>query len=924
MKHYRRILIYLSISVPTYAFCFSCIAQQDKNFLQTIDLIENNKGTSPKEKLIDYYNVKKKLETAQSISDSVYAELLDKIGYTEVLTFQNYKAGIQYLNQAIKINSTSKRGSEYFLVANYIHLAYTLEIIGLLENAAFAYDSTIVYAIKFPDLSFRVIYARLAKANIFFDNGDYEKSVEECMNDINYSLAKKDSSLLFEILNKKAEALSYENKLAESLAVLKTILTADKMLDKYNYATALKTEARNFEIEKKFQIAENLFSQAIQARIQSGNNTQIAKDYIAFGNFYLDSLHNYINAKACYLKAIEYASKDKNKVTIASTAIDLGEVFFQQKKFNDAEKYYDQAFRLLKINIDKNDLISPLAQDLNSISFKELIIVLMNDKTELLLKQYEANHFSTYLFACLKAAQVTDSVITQTRHEQIGEESKLFWRNNTRDFFENAIEASYLAKNDSMAFYFMEKSRAVLLNDKLNELGAAAYLPKNEIAKEENLHANIIQQEQSLAALPENSPAYNAQQIKWLKTKDEFEDYTKSLEQKYPVYYQYKYADKVPSLKELQNYLGKHNQSLIYYFMNDSVAYALAISKTNTKFIKLSSKEFNSKKLSEFLQLCSDKETLNNNYDSFAKTSNQLYQLLFQPLNIEKGRVIICPDNFLIPFEAICTDKNGSQFLLNDFAFSYVYSVRYLIKTISNSNPKENFLGFAPVTFNESLKLPSLLHGDDALQKCAAHYNSSKLLLHEDASQKNFMHFVSDFSVVNVFSHAHADSSNEPLLYMQDAVIHLSDLQLLTNPATQLVVLSACQTSVGKNATGEGIYSLARGFAAAGIPCVAATLWKADDQTIYAISEKFHEYLSEGMPKDVALQKAKLYFIQNNSSDKMLPYYWANMVLAGNAEPLKLSAAKESFWWIIVACVILAAITFFMLRKRRKNFSGIF
>ncbi len=91
---------------------------------------------------------------------------------------------------------------------------------------------------------------------------------------------------------------------------------------------------------------------------------------------------------------------------------------------------------------------------------------------------------------------------------------------------------------------------------------------------------------------------------------------------------------------------------------------------------------------------------------------------------------------------------------------------------------------------------------------------------------------------------------------MQDATIHLSELQRLNNPATKFVLLSACQTNVGKTATGEGIYSLARGFAAAGIPSVSATLWNADEETIYNISNSFNKYLSEEMNKDEALQKA--------------------------------------------------------------------
>jgi hypothetical protein len=127
---------------------------------------------------------------------------------------------------------------------------------------------------------------------------------------------------------------------------------------------------------------------------------------------------------------------------------------------------------------------------------------------------------------------------------------------------------------------------------------------------------------------------------------------------------------------------------------------------------------------------------------------------------------------------------------------------------------------------------------------------------------------------------------------------------------------------VGKAATGEGIYSLARGFAAAGIPSVAATLWKADEQTIYAISKKFNEYLSEGINKDEALQKAKLYFILNNSSEKMLPYYWANMILIGNTDAIGLTTKHNNYWWWIGGFFLIAGIII-LIRKKNLLLSRI-
>jgi CHAT domain-containing protein len=542
----------------------------------------------------------------------------------------------------------------------------------------------------------------------------------------------------------------------------------------------------------------------------------------------------------------------------------------------------------------------------------------MSYKIEALLHLYVKNKKEKALFACLKDALTTDTLITKIRNSQSGNESKLYWRNYTHDFYADAIEASYLLHRPDLAFYFMEKSRAALLNDKLNELDASSLLTKVDLEKQENLKIKIIGLEQKLSMLPDTSQQYRVIQLQLLNVKSEFEQFIKSLEQKYPAYYQYKYADEVPSLKNLQQYLAKNNQSFVHYFLGDTLTYIISITSTGTSLKRLSINEFNKNQLADLVQLCTNKELLNNRYNSFVSLSNSIYKKIFQPLQVAKGRVIICIDNIVIPFDALCSDETGKHFLLNDYSFSYVYSARFLLKQFNYTTATGNFLGFAPVSFASYLSVNDLKNAADALNSSAAYYKKNKLFIRQNASRSNFLNYASSYSIVTIFSHAKADTTdNEPVLYLQDSVIHLSELQYLNDPATQLVLLSACQTNVGRTATGEGIYSLARGFAAAGIPSIVATLWKADEQTVYAVSEKFNEYLSEGMNKDEALQKAKLYFIQNNNSEKMLPYYWANMILIGNTDTINLATANNYYWlWIVGGCLLIGAIIIIL----KKNF----
>ena len=183
---------------------------------------------------------------------------------------------------------------------------------------------------------------------------------------------------------------------------------------------------------------------------------------------------------------------------------------------------------------------------------------------------------------------------------------------------------------------------------------------------------------------------------------------------------------------------------------------------------------------------------------------------------------------------------------------------------------------------------------------------------------------IGGYTVVNVFSHASADSTaTEPRLYMENAAINLSELQLNNKPAARLVA-SACQTNVGKNATGEGIYSQARGFSSPGIPSIAATLWNADEDMIYEISSKFNKYLSQRMSKDMALRSAKLGFLKSYAgSEKLLPHYWANLVMIGNTEPLALSAGINKWWWVAGSGIALIAGVVFAIKRRQQSAANI-
>ncbi|TKK67263.1 CHAT domain-containing protein [Ilyomonas limi] len=895
--------------------------------------INTSSTLSYEDKLQALYALKNSAEKCSLTGDSTYALLLRSIGNGEYLAHNNSGLAVAFTSQAVNLNNTLKESrSQHLSALCYYSIGYYHQQAKLYRQALAYYDSAIACSANAEDIQLLRMPARQNKAYLCFFIGDYAKSVEECVLGIKDAVAAKDSVRYLILLNIKAQSLCFENSLPQATADAKlAIQLATALKDTFELAAALKTSGFIAEKNRDFAGSKDFYTRAIAARKHTGDIAATASDYNDLGNFFQNSIQNYSAAKSNYLNAVSYARQINDPALRASQLAlaysNLGDNSFKNNRLSEAVQYYTYALRCLNIQLPDYLWSNPPEAQLRKIEHKELVYNLLTQKTILLLQLFRQQQDAKYLTACLQTALLTDSVITHTRYELTNESSKLFWRNNTRQFFATAMEATYLAGDAKLAFYFMEKSRAVLLTDKLNELGALAHLPPSQAAKEEMLQTNIIAAEQQLSLFNPSSKEYAQAEYKYLNEKQALESFILSLEKNYPAYYQYKYADNVPTLASLQQYLAVNHQSFVHYFMSDTVMYALGITPDKTTFIRLSQKDFDNRQLAAFISLCSNKEKLNSSYDSFSVLAQHIYDKLFSPLQLPKGNTAICTDNFLIPFEALCTDAAGEDFLLYHYSFCYVYSASIFMKPFVNSTAAAgNFVGFAPVAFARNLQLVPLRQSANALSELAGFYSHPALFTAAKATRNSFIQQAANYAVITIFSHARADTGNrEPVLYMQDSAIYLSELQLLQKTSAQFALLSACQTNIGKAATGEGIYSLARGFAAAGIPSIAGTLWKADDQAIYRISVKFNEGLAAGMDKSTALQKAKLWFIQNNDNkEHNLPYYWANLVLIGNPRPVVLAKENNTLGWIaaLIGGITITAMVVWIVKRKGSRRSG--
>ncbi|MBO3457867.1 CHAT domain-containing protein [Aetokthonos hydrillicola] len=107
----------------------------------------------------------------------------------------------------------------------------------------------------------------------------------------------------------------------------------------------------------------------------------------------------------------------------------------------------------------------------------------------------------------------------------------------------------------------------------------------------------------------------------------------------------------------------------------------------------------------------------------------------------------------------------------------------------------------------------------------------------------------------------------------------LGDIFNLDYPA-DLVVLSACETGVGKNVEGEGLVGLTRGLMYAGSERVAVSLWKVDDEATALLMQEFYKQMLQlHKSPSVALREAQLKLLRDRKWNK--PLYWAAFTLQG-------------------------------------------
>lgn len=190
--------------------------------------------------------------------------------------------------------------------------------------------------------------------------------------------------------------------------------------------------------------------------------------------------------------------------------------------------------------------------------------------------------------------------------------------------------------------------------------------------------------------------------------------------------------------------------------------------------------------------------------------------------------------------------------------------------------------GFARLPFSrEEAESIASFAAKDSLMKAVDFQANRAMATNGELSRYQIVHFATH----GLLNSQHPELSGLVLSLVdengksQDGFLRMQEIYNLNLPA-ELVVLSACQTGLGKEIKGEGLVGLTRGFMYAGAQRVIASLWKVDDLATAQLMKSFYRgMLKDGLKPAAALRAAQLEMLKQKNWSS--PFFWAAFTIQG-------------------------------------------
>lgn len=576
---------------------------------------------------------------------------------------------------------------------------------------------------------------------------------------------------------------------------------------------------------------------------------------------------------------------------------------------------------------------------------------------------YQSSQDSIAIRRFYETAKASLALLDKVQRKFGGEREKLDWLKRSNNILSHTLEAAQklgvpaaeqLSLVDAYKGNLLLQSTQSAQAQHFSNLPDSLFQQEKELdKKEDELQAALLQVNDT-----EKEQALRSQLI---ETQQQMSDFLKMLQQKYPAYFKLRYSNPELKVSELQAQLEK-GQALLEYLVADSSIYLLYADaqQVSTYVLPVSQSTLNERvkalhrDLSDYSRLQDDAAAARASYIDNAHWCYE--QLLAPALEAQKDihQLLIIPDGQLahLPFEVFLMEQPREQqpykdfaYLLKGYAVHYDYSAQLwkssLEQKASNNNgellalaadyqstPLSDSLNRLPVDRRRRAVLSPLPAAQAEVQSLSKHY-AGFFATDSSANEALFKAKAPDYGVIHLAMHGLLEQQR-PILSslaftengdsIENNFLHAYEISKMELNA-DLVVLSACETGFGKFEVGNGTASLARAFRYAGVPSMLVSLWQVSDASTADIMVYFYEELEAGRSAAVALQSAKLRYLEQAKGMMAHPAFWGPFIQMGPSKNIDLGSNSLSYTWLalgLLALVVLIIGIGIGLRRRAK------
>lgn len=739
--------------------------------------------------------------------------------------------------------------------------------------------------------------------NLYTIVGDYDNA-ENTIKQYFYiaSIDKNSEQKAAAILN-LSNVYQNTGKIDEAIVLLEKTIKTEK-LSSTEKGKLLSNLGNNYFLSKNYKKAESAFElSVVELKKEASQSEMLFNSYRNLSSLYLESnpsksISYFEKAKQIFYKIENIEPRKK-----ASFLLVEAKMLFNQEKFQEAKKKISDVFKLLLPNYsntilpNKNALYAETVL-LDALDLQATLFLAENQPKKVLESYALSFHVEELLQSFLM--HENSKIINQIRNRNRTEKCIAIYYSLFRK--ENKI--SYLEK----AFELQEKTKSAVLEQEIAKNKVISNEEKLIFEQLQNWKNTILKEQQKLdyADISLINQAIKKQNELMLLLKSK----------------QSNQIEKAKSFKISDLYLKLEDGDavLVEYFFGQEKIYIFTIQNSTVKLEEINSDATSTSKIISFLNYFSNAEKITNDVSSFNRDAFSVYKMLKLPTKSSNKNLIIVPDGILnfLPFETLITKESKTtnfakmQYLLNYFAVGYNNSATFYLNAIPFKHSKETILGVFPVFENSALELAFSKKEMQNLQK-----NFKGIYLeNEKATFKNFSSNAANFSILHLSTHASSGDIIEPasIRFYEQEILYSELYHLNINP--DLVVLSACETGIGKLYNSEGAMSVARGFQFAGAQNLLFSLWKVNDFTTSVFMEKFYKNIQNGKSYFEANHQAKLDFLKSSRipNAKKSPYYWSAFVYYGTLEN---KGSTNYFLWISIVVGIVGLVFLFLFFRKR-------